>query len=140
MPTPCRGATCQDVVDWATWADGTHRHPINHPDPCPGPGDRCTHEGNLAVWWAGGMRWRSRVAGDELGAREHRATSHYATCPDASSFRCPKCGHKPHPTGTCKKLGRVTCRPLPGGGSVRGQFPCGCREDVTDADTATPAD
>ena len=142
MASICSGETCQAVIDWAVWPDGTHRHPITRPAPCPGPGERCTHEGNLAIWWAGGrMRWRTLVEGEQIAEREHRARSHYADCPDAAAFKCPKCRHKPHPAGPCAKPGRIDCRTVDLGGDrgsarVRGRFPCGCTEGVKDA----PAD
>lgn len=143
MPSVCSGENCQQVIDWATWPDGTHRHPITRPSRCAGPGGACTHEGDLAVWRDqrnGALRWRTLVEGEQLGDREHRGRSHYADCPDAAAFKCPKCRHKPHPRGPCTRSGKVECRTVDlgdgrGSARVRGRFPCGCVEGVT-ADAA----
>jgi hypothetical protein len=146
MASICQGETCQAVIDWATWPDGTHRHPITRPRPCPGPGEACTHEGNLAVWrdGSGRLRWRSLVEGEQLAGREHRGRSHYADCPDADAFRCPRCRHKRHPQGPCTRQGPITCQTVDlgdrGSARVRGRFPCGCTEGVAgDAGTSSPA-
>ena len=118
MAEECR--SCHVEVWWATGIvpdaknpDGKS-NPINHPrGQCPGTGDECTHEGNLAVWRDEMrlLKWRSlrkrlrpcscdQVAGDvdqycdEHGAHggpikpgEHRAISHWATCRDRKDWK-----------------------------------------------------
>ena len=136
MTATCRGEHCQARIDFATKPDGTGRLALTRPGPCPGPGLRCTHEGNLAVWRNGpALHYRFLSDGELPGPREHRGISHHAECPDAGQFRnCRKCKHNPHPAGPCAKLGPVTCRQA-GTALIRGRFPCGCTEGVTaDAD------
>lgn len=107
------------------WQTGTLM-PLDVPpvDGRDGPGEACRHEGNLAVRKAG-LRFTYRVLkdGEELADDEHRATSHFATCQDADSFRnrpvCLRCRHKPH-------IGKVCgCRRV-GSTLVRAAWPCDC--------------
>jgi DNA polymerase I-like protein with 3'-5' exonuclease and polymerase domains len=52
-----------------------------------------------------------------------------AAAPVPPRSSCTGCSHKAHPE-PCKVLGKVECRALPGGGSMRGRFPCGCAVGV----------
>jgi hypothetical protein len=131
----CKGEHCTAEIDWAVRPDGKQRHPFTRPAPCPGPGEHvCTHSGNFALWFAGGRAYyRPLRDGEHLTEREHRAVSHYATCPDAAEFRCPRCKHKPHAGNICTRLGPVTCRRVAVGNTAviaRGRFECGCTEGV----------
>jgi len=126
----CRGEHCTQEIVWAVRRDGRQRHPFTVPEKCPGPGRRCTHEGTFAVWWSGGKTYyRPLRSGEHLTDVEHRAVSHYATCVDAESFRCPVCNHKPHGDRPCQRAGPVSCKKV-GTAIVRAAWPCGCTHGV----------
>lgn len=136
-PQPCQSPVCRaKIIKVPHVATGT-LHPIDWPDTRDQPGPACGHEGSLAVLFTarGIATYRILPEGGELAEGEHRATSHFVTCPDSAQFsskaKCPKCKHPRHPDGPCVKLGPLGCRPLPGGGSMRGQFPCGCEHGLT---------
>jgi hypothetical protein len=88
MPANCRSESCGAPIIYAWPAGGGKSMPINWPEIADLGGSECDHEGNLIVWRKTGMFWYRYAGKDEpLGPGEHRATSHFATCPEADMWR-----------------------------------------------------
>jgi hypothetical protein len=81
----CRSASCQAEIDWAQSV------PEAGVAPSLMPVDRASADdpsGNLAVWREGRtLRFRVLAKGEGPRPGEHRGISHYASCPDAASWR-----------------------------------------------------
>jgi hypothetical protein len=121
----CKVPGCIAAIIWAVTEAGA-RMPIDADSA--GQAD-----GTWAVWREDGkpfsaLHCRPLTDGEQPDAArgEHRGTVHWATCTNANAARrrCPSCGHLAH-KDPCKTLGKVECRRFEGG-SLRGQFPCGC--------------
>lgn len=85
MSENCR--SCGAEIDWAVKEPTVENprivsNPINH-DSADDP------KGNLAVWRANGgiLRFRNLHKGESPAPGEHRAISHFATCPNAGEHR-----------------------------------------------------